>query len=193
MPAADTPPDVRPGLNLPSLAAAFLTLSTWSKPDAIAADEINRIAKHITDRQEADGAWPVPPPKKGPVPVFESRETMAIWLYLAPEPSVLAQPAKAGTPSAVDPKEPSKARTAREKAAEWLSKTPPETPERPASKNPAPIVYLGSAWATLGLFRANEAALNGIARSSAWRNSSRFRRMGARQLRKKPRDCSTWA
>lgn len=238
VPAPDQPADLRPGYNIPSLAAVYLTLSTWTQRDGVAQEELNRIAKHITDRQEADGSWPVPPPANGPHPVFESRETMSLWFYLALEQSVPA-----------DAKEPSIARTSREKAAAWLSKAKPgdttqtvtlrllvevrsgkspnllqagidrllsrqnadggwsqinnlpsdayatgqalyvlslagvakdrpqirravsflvanqradgswpmtsrETPERKASKNPVPIVYFGSAWATLGLMRS---------------------------------------
>ncbi len=114
VPAADQRPNRRPGDNVPDLAAVYLTLSTWAEPVGVTHDEIGRIAKHISDRQESDGAWPLPPPRIAAPPVFESRETMTIWFYLALERDVPG-----------DPKQPSSARESRTKAAKWLNETKP--------------------------------------------------------------------
>jgi hypothetical protein len=110
VPPPDQPLDLRPGYRIPSLASAFLALSARSDRHLISEGEMDRIAHHITVRQEADGAWPTPPPKNGPPPVFESREIMAIWYYLALETTALGSS-----------KEAAASRNAREKAASWLS------------------------------------------------------------------------
>lgn len=233
VPPPNQSPDLRPGFNIPSMAAVYLTLASETNKDGIASEELHRIARHITDRQEADGAWPAPPPPNAPAPVFESRETMALWFYLALEPDAQANPPDS-----------SPARTSRDRAAAWLKKiepgdttqtaalrllvevragdspnrlrpeiarllgrqnldggwsqvkalpsdayatglalyvlslagvkndravsfllasqkedgswpmTPRETLERKASKNPDPIVHIGSAWAAIGLVRS---------------------------------------
>jgi hypothetical protein len=243
VPAPDKPPDLRPGFNIPSLAAAYLVISTRTNRQALTQEEIDQIGRAITVRQEADGAWPVPPPANAPRPVFESREVMALWCCMALSLSVPANPTEAATQ-----------RAGREKAAAWLDKrevddttqaaalrllveirqrkptkllqvgidrlvsrqnadggwsqikslpsdayatgqslyvlslaglandrpeirraasflianqrkdgswpmTPRSSPERKASKNPAPIIHFGSAWATLGLVRAQAVAV----------------------------------
>src|SRR5262249_5024735 len=74
--------------------------------------EINRIALHHAGRQADDGAWESPPPKNGPPPTWESRETLALLALLAWEPYVPA-----------DPREAAAARASRDKAEARLSKT----------------------------------------------------------------------
>src|SRR5262249_29651083 len=83
----------------------------------LSRDEINRIALHLAARQGEDGAWELPPPKNGPPPTWESRETNALWALLAWEPYV-----------APDAKEAVAARASRDKTVAWLSHTkPPDT------------------------------------------------------------------
>ena len=106
------------------------------------ADEMNDIAVHLAARQGEDGAWELPPPKNGPPPTWESRETVALLALLAWEPYV-----------SHDAKEAAAARTSREKAAAWLSKTKPtDTTQATALRllldvrtgKPAEQVQLGS-------------------------------------------------
>jgi hypothetical protein len=78
----------------------------------LSRDEINRIARHLVARQAEDGAWESPPPKNGPPPTWESRETLALLALLAWEPNAPA-----------DAKEAAAARASRVKAETWLSKT----------------------------------------------------------------------
>src|SRR5262245_64042886 len=99
----------------PAVSRAVLARAVPDQ-DAVAADELKRIAGHLVRHQEADGswAWSSAPPKNRPPPVFESDEVATLLAYAALGPRVPA-----------DPKERSEARDAREKAAAWLAKTPP--------------------------------------------------------------------
>ena len=114
VPPPNQPPDLRPGYNIPSMAAVYLNLARRTNKESVSPEEADRIVKHITDRQEADGAWPTLPPANARPPVFESRETMALWYYLALEPVVVA-----------DLKEPPDAQTSRDRAEAWLKKIGP--------------------------------------------------------------------
>src|SRR5262249_6810053 len=66
--------------------------------------ELNLIARHLTARQAEDGAWESPPPKNGPPPTWESRETLGLLALLAWEPYLPA-----------DAKEAAAARASRDK------------------------------------------------------------------------------
>lgn len=67
---------------------------------------------HLARRQADDGAWDSPPPKNGPPPTWESRETLGLLALLAWESYVPA-----------DAKEAAAAQVSRDKANAWLSKT----------------------------------------------------------------------
>jgi squalene-hopene/tetraprenyl-beta-curcumene cyclase len=102
-----------PGPGLANVALIYLGMMSQNLP-ILSRDEIHRIALHLAGRQAADGAWDSPPPKNGPPPTWESRETLAMLALLAWEPYVLA-----------DPKEAAAARASRDKAEAWLSKPKP--------------------------------------------------------------------
>lgn len=110
VPRFSKPRDTRPGWNLVSVPAIYLGVMSQNLP-ILSRDEVNQVALHLERHQEEDGAWLPPPPGNGAPPIWESRETLALWALLAWEPRV---------PS--DPKEAVAARDKREKAAEWLSK-----------------------------------------------------------------------
>ena len=94
-----------------SVALIYLGAMSQNLP-VLSRDEINRVARHLVARQAADGAWESPPPKNGPPPTWESRETLGLLALLAWEPYVPA-----------DAKEAAAARASRDKADAWLSKT----------------------------------------------------------------------
>src|SRR5262245_42675193 len=108
------PPSSGPQAPQPGIASVpliYLGRMSQNLP-ILSRDEINRVARHLAGRQAEDGAWDSPPPKNGPPPTWESRETLALLALLAWEPYVPA-----------DAKEAAGARTSREKAEAWLSKT----------------------------------------------------------------------
>jgi squalene-hopene/tetraprenyl-beta-curcumene cyclase len=100
-----------PGPGVASVPLTYLGMMSQNLP-ILSRDEINRIALLSARRQADDGAWESPPPKNGPPPTWESRETIALLALLAWEPHVPA-----------DPKEAAAARASRDKAEAWLSKT----------------------------------------------------------------------
>src|SRR5262249_21920620 len=100
-----------PGAGLAKVALIYLGIMSQNFP-SLSRDEISRIALHLAAHQADDGAWDSPPPKNGPPPTWESRETLALLALLAWEPYVPA-----------DPKEAAAARASRDKAEAWLSKT----------------------------------------------------------------------
>ena len=108
------PPPSGPQAPQPGLASMpliYLGMMSQNLP-ILSRDEINRIAVHLASRQGEAGAWDSPPPKNGPPPTWESRETVALLALLAWEPYVPA-----------DAKEAAVARASREKAVTWLNKT----------------------------------------------------------------------
>ena len=114
----DKPRDTRPGWNMVSTPAVYLTTMALAIPkqDAISADELKRIAGHLIRHQEADGswAWSLAPAKNRPPPVFESDEIVTLMAFTVLGPQVPA-----------DAKAKSEVRDGREKAAVWLAKTKP--------------------------------------------------------------------
>ena len=96
-----------------SVPSIYLGVMSQNLP-VLSRDEINRIARNLVARQAKDGAWESPPPKNGPPPTWESRETLALLALLAWEPYVPA-----------DAKEAAAASASREKAVAWLNKTKP--------------------------------------------------------------------
>jgi Squalene-hopene cyclase N-terminal domain len=100
-----------PGPGTVSVPLIYLGMMSQNLP-VLSRDEMNRIARLIVVRQAEDGAWESPPPKNGPPPTWESRETVALLSLLAWEPYAPA-----------DPKEAAAARASREKAEAWLSTT----------------------------------------------------------------------
>lgn len=114
----DLPRDSRAGWSMVSTPALYLSSVALAVPrqDAITADELKRIAKHLVRHQEADGSWSwsSAPAKNRPPPVFESDEVATLLAYLALGPQVPA-----------DAKEKSEVRDARQKAEAWLAKTTP--------------------------------------------------------------------
>jgi hypothetical protein len=100
-----------PGPGVVSIPLIYLGMMSQNLP-VLSRDEINWIARLHARRQAEDGAWESPPPKNGPPPTWESRETVALLSLLAWESYVPA-----------DPKEAAAARASRDKAETWLSKT----------------------------------------------------------------------
>jgi len=111
----DLPRDTRPGWSMVNTPAMYLAVMAQAVPgqQAISADELQRIAGHLLRHQEEDGSWTwaSAPPVNRPPPFFESDEVATLLARLA-----LAPP---------DPSEASPIRDARQRAAEWLAKTPP--------------------------------------------------------------------
>jgi squalene-hopene/tetraprenyl-beta-curcumene cyclase len=95
-----------------SVPLIYLGVMSQNLP-VLSRDEINRIALHLAQRQADDGAWDSPPPKNGPPPTWESRETLGLLALLAWESYVPADAQQAAS-----------ARASRDKAQAWLSKTP---------------------------------------------------------------------
>lgn len=122
----EKPRDKRPGWSMVNTPAILLATMAQAAPkqDAITADELKKIAGHLVRHQESDGAWAwsLAPAKNRPPPVFESDEVVTLMAYMA-----LARHLPA------DPKEKSDIRTARDKAAAWLSKTKPSESSTQAS------------------------------------------------------------
>jgi hypothetical protein len=114
----DQPRDKRPGWNMVSTPAIYLSVMalTVPKQESVSADELKRIAGHLVRHQETDGSWSwaMAPAKNRPPPYFESDEVATLLAYLALEAQMPA-----------DPKERSAVRDSREKAAAWLAKTRP--------------------------------------------------------------------
>lgn len=114
----DKPRDSRPGFNMVNTPAVYLAMMSLTTPkqDALAAEELKRIARHLLRHQEANGswAWSIAPPKNSPPPVFESDEVVTLMAVMALKPH---EPA--------DPKEKSDARDGRQKAEAWLAKAKP--------------------------------------------------------------------
>ena len=94
-----------------SVPLIYLGMMSQNLP-ILSRDEINRVARHLAGRQADDGVWDSPPPKNGPPPTWESRETLALLALLAWESYIPA-----------DVNEAARARASREKADAWLSKT----------------------------------------------------------------------
>jgi hypothetical protein len=109
VPGLAKPRDPRPGWSLVSVPAIYLGVMSQSLP-ILSRDEINTVAGHLARHQEEDGTWLMPPPANGAPPIWESRETLALWALLAWEPHAPADPQAATV-----------ARTSREKAVVWLS------------------------------------------------------------------------
>src|SRR5205823_43845 len=103
------PQDPRPGLA--SVPLLYLGMMSQNLP-VLSRDEINQTALHLVGRQAEDGAWESPPPKDGPPPTWESRETVALLALLAWEPYI-----------SPDAKEVAAARASRDKTVAWMSKT----------------------------------------------------------------------
>jgi Squalene-hopene cyclase C-terminal domain len=76
------PRDPRPGWDLVIVPAIYLGVMSRTLP-ILSRDEIDQIATHLARHQEADGGWKLPGPSSGPPPTWESRETIALWAYLA--------------------------------------------------------------------------------------------------------------
>jgi squalene-hopene/tetraprenyl-beta-curcumene cyclase len=114
----DLPRDKRPGWSMVNTPAIYLSVMAIAVPkqDAVTADELKRIGKHLLRHQEADGswAWSSAPSKNRPPPVFESDEVATILAYIALGPQLPA-----------DPKEKSDVRDARDNADAWLAKQKP--------------------------------------------------------------------
>jgi hypothetical protein len=111
----DKPRDTRPGWNMVSTPALYLSTMALAIPkqDALSTDELKRIAGHLVRHQEADGswAWSLAPAKNRPPPVFESDEVATLLAELALEAQVLAEG-----------RAKSEFRDSRDKAATWLAK-----------------------------------------------------------------------
>ena len=78
-----------PGPGVASVPLIYLGVMSQNLP-ILSRDEINRVALQLATRQAADGAWESPPPKNGPPPTWESRETLGLLALLAWEPYVPA-------------------------------------------------------------------------------------------------------
>jgi hypothetical protein len=113
VPRISKPRDPRPGWNLVSVPAIYLGVMSQNLP-VLSRDEINQVAVHLARHQEADGAWLLPPPANGAPPIWESRETLALWACLAWEPHVPA-----------DSQQASAARASRQKVEDWLGQVQP--------------------------------------------------------------------
>jgi hypothetical protein len=94
-----------------SVPLIYLGMMSQNLP-VLSRDEMNRIALHLAARQADDGAWDSPPPKNGPPPTWESRETVALLALLAWASYVPA-----------DAKDAAALHASRNKADAWLSKT----------------------------------------------------------------------
>jgi hypothetical protein len=97
-----------------SMAPVYLSLvaQVVPKQESLSTDELKRIAGYLARWQEADGSWNLPDQSLA-VPFAESREVLTLLTSLA-----------LGAQSA-DPKVDSPFRASRERAADWLGKTPP--------------------------------------------------------------------
>jgi Ca2+-binding EF-hand superfamily protein len=111
----DKPRDTRPGWNMVSTPAVYLSMMalTVPKQDAISADELKRIAGHLVRHQEADGswAWSLAPAQNRPPPAFESDEVVTLMTLMALESHIPP-----------DAKKQSDARDSCTKAEKWLEK-----------------------------------------------------------------------
>jgi len=107
-PRSGGPQAPQPGLA--SIPQLYLGIMSQNLP-VLSRDEINRIAVTLAARQHGDGTWDSPPPKNGPPPTWESRETIALLALLAWDHSVPAN-AKEAAPSA-----------GRDKTLAWLRET----------------------------------------------------------------------
>ncbi|HTI52269.1 MAG TPA: prenyltransferase/squalene oxidase repeat-containing protein [Planctomycetaceae bacterium] len=107
------PRDPRPGWSLVSVPAIYLGVMAQNLP-ILSRDEIGQIASHLARHQEDDGTWEMPPAANGAPPIWESRETLALWALLAWEPTTPADPAEAGF-----------SHIRREKTIAWLSNAQP--------------------------------------------------------------------
>lgn len=107
------PRDPRPGWSLVSVPAIYLGTMAQTLP-ILSRDEIGQIASHLARHQEEGGTWEPPPPANGAPPIWESRETLALWALLAWEPTASA-----------DPTEAKLIRTRREKTVAWLNQAEP--------------------------------------------------------------------
>src|SRR5262249_44869133 len=83
-----------PGPGVASVPLIYLGMTSQNLP-TLPRDEINRIALLPARRQADDGAGESPPPKNGPPPTWESRETIALLALLAWEPHAPADPKEA--------------------------------------------------------------------------------------------------
>jgi|GEM_PF-1741144 len=114
VPQFSKPRDPRWGYNFVSLPGIYLGIMSQTLP-ILSRDEGNRVAVHLANHQEEDGAWLVPPQNANTSPpTWESRETIALWALLAWEPYVPADPQAAAA-----------ARAAREKVVTWLANSRP--------------------------------------------------------------------
>jgi hypothetical protein len=111
VPAIEEKPNLTNGFDIPSLALPILAATLWTRSDALTPDDLHRMTKYILDRQQSDGGWPLQ--QRNPHPVFESREVLTAWFYLALEPSARATDALAET-----------ARTGRKRARSFLDASP---------------------------------------------------------------------
>jgi hypothetical protein len=115
VPRLDRPRDTRPGRSMVSTPALYLGVMSQELP-VLSRSEVTRLAGHIERHQEADGSisWASAPALNRPPPFFESDEVATLLALLAWEPRLPA-----------DPKETATARTVRDRAVQWLSKTKP--------------------------------------------------------------------
>jgi Ca2+-binding EF-hand superfamily protein len=111
----DKPRDTRPGWNMVSTPAVYLSMMalTVPKQDAFSADELKRIADHLVRHQETDGswAWSLAPAQNRPPPAFESDEVVTLMAFMALESHIPP-----------DAKKQSDARDSCTKAEKWLEK-----------------------------------------------------------------------
>jgi hypothetical protein len=110
VPPYEEKPNLSNGFDIPSLAMPILVATQWSQPEALSTDDQEKMAKYILDRQQADGGWILQP--KSAHPVFESREVLSTWFYLALEPVAAGNGRFAAA-----------ARTGREKALAYIARS----------------------------------------------------------------------
>jgi hypothetical protein len=113
IPAIDAPRETRPGWRLVSQPAVYLAMASHNLP-ILSRDEVHRVAVHLAQRQEEDGAYELPPHANAPPPVFfESREVIALFALLAWERY-----------DSSDPKETARNQASRQKTLDWLRRNP---------------------------------------------------------------------
>lgn len=112
VPPFETTPNLQNGFEIPSLAIPLLTLALSSQPEILSPTDLDRMTKHLLDRQLPDGGWALQP--RNPHPVMESREIVTTWFYLGLEPA-----------AALDNQRAAAVRDSRDRARKWLDSRPP--------------------------------------------------------------------
>lgn len=139
----DKPRDPRPGWNMVNSPALYLATMAQAVPGqpAVAADELRQIAGHLLRHQEADGswAWSSAPAKNRPPPFFESDEVVSLTGVQNDRAEM-----RRGVAFRVD-------RQKDDGSWPMNRRGHPGVTPGPFS---VPIIYFGSAWATLGLMRS---------------------------------------